>query len=272
MPNAAGRIARCKKICGQHGIVEEKFMPEAVTEKITLNVEDGSSMDAFVARPKGAAKSPGLMVFQEAFGVTGHIRDVAERFAREGFTAIAPELFHRTAPGAELSYSDFPAVMPHMQALTTEGLASDVRAAFEWLRKDSQTDGSRVGCVGFCMGGRTSWIACATVPLQAAISFYGGGIGPNTRGPSLLHLAPSLHAPILFFWGGQDKHIPPDQTRAVEDALDQAGKEYVNVRISFADHAFFRDAGPNYNPKAAALAWNLTQEFLNLYVKKPAKT
>jgi carboxymethylenebutenolidase len=247
-------------------------MPEVVTEKIALKVEDGSSMSAFVARPGGAKKSPGLMIFQEAFGVTAHIRDVTERFAGEGFTAIAPELFHRTAPGAELSYNDFPAVMPHMQALTTENLGSDIRAAFEWLRGDSQTDGSRIGCVGFCMGGRTSYVACATVALKGAVSFYGGGIGPSSRGPSLLHLAPSLEAPILFFWGGQDKHILPDQTRAVEDALDQTGKEYVNVRISFADHAFFRDGGPNYSAKAAALAWKLTQEFLNLYVKNPAKT
>jgi carboxymethylenebutenolidase len=247
-------------------------MPDLATEKVTLKVEDGSLMNAFVARPRSAKKSPGLIVFQEAFGVTAHIRDVTERFAAEGFTAIAPELFHRTAPGAEFSYTDFPAVMPHMQALTTEALASDTRATFEWLRSDSQTDGSRIGCVGFCMGGRTSYVACATVPLQGAVSFYGGGIGPNTRGPSLLHLAPSLHAPILFFWGGQDKHISPDQTRAVEDALDQAGKEYINVRISFADHAFFRDGGPNYNAKAAALAWKLTQEFLDRYIKNPAKT
>jgi carboxymethylenebutenolidase len=248
-------------------------MPEIASEKVTLKVEDGSSMNAYVVRPPGANKSPGLMVFQEAFGVTSYIKDVTGRFAREGYTAIAPELFHRTAPaGTELSYSDFPAVMPHMQALTTESLASDIRAAFQWLRNDPQTDPARIGCVGFCLGGRTSYIACATVPLQGAISFYGGAIGPNERYPSLLHLAPQMNAPILFFWGGQDRHIPPEQTRPIEDALDQAGKEYVNVRISFADHAFFRDGGPNYSAKGAALAWSLTKEFLDRYVKSPSKS
>ena len=75
-------------------------------------------------------------------------------------------------------------------------------------------------------------------------------------------LAPQLNAPMLFFWGGLDKHISPEQTRPIEDALQDAGKEFVNVRISFADHAFFRDGGPNYNSKAAALAWALTKEFL----------
>jgi carboxymethylenebutenolidase len=246
-------------------------MAEIITEKVTVKVADGSSMNAFVARPGDARKSPGVMVFQEAFGVTGHIKDVTGRFAREGYTAIAPELFHRTAPGAEFSYTDFPAVMPHMQALTTENLAADIRAAFEWLRNNPQTDPARIGCVGFCLGGRTSYIAAATVPLQSAVSFYGGAIGPNERFPSLLHLAPQMNAPILFFWGGQDKHIPREQTRPIEDALDQAGKQYVNVRISFADHAFFRDGGPNYSAKGAALAWSLTKEFLDRYVKNPSK-
>ncbi|HKQ88366.1 MAG TPA: dienelactone hydrolase family protein [Candidatus Acidoferrales bacterium] len=246
-------------------------MAETITEKVTLTVADGTSMDAFVARPAGGDKSPGLMIFQEAFGVTTHIRDVATRFARQGYVAIAPELFHRTAPRAELSYTDFPAVMPHMQALTNENQQSDIRAAFSWLQKDSQADPARIGCIGFCMGGRTSYLACAAVPLQAAVSFYGGGIGLSSRGPSLLPLAPQLNAPVLFFWGGLDKHIPPDQTRPIEDALQEAGKEFVNVSISFADHAFFRDGGPNYNSKAAALAWALTKEFLERNMQSAVK-
>jgi carboxymethylenebutenolidase len=246
-------------------------MAEIATENVTLKVADGTSMSAFVARPAGAAQSPGLMVFQEAFGVTSHIRDVTTRLAREGYTAIAPELFHRTAPaGTELSDSDFPAVMPHMMALSTETLSADAKAAFDWLRSDARTDAARIGCVGFCLGGRTSFITSASVPIQGAVSFYGGAIGPNPRFPPLLHLAPELKAPILFFWGGQDKHIPLEQTRPIVDALEQAGKEYVNVRISSADHAFFRDGSAHYSAKGAALAWSLTKEFLDRYVKNPA--
>jgi carboxymethylenebutenolidase len=243
-------------------------MAGITTEKVTLTVRDGSKMNAFVARPESSTKAPGVMVFQEAFGVNGHIRDVAEKIAGEGYVAIAPELFHRTAaPGAELSYDDFPAVMPHMRALSTEALAADVQAAYDWLSNDSRTDGTKIGCVGFCLGGRTSFIAAATVPLQAAVSFYGGGIGPNSRGPSLLHLATKINAPILFFWGGLDAHIPPEQTRPIEDALKEAKKEFVNVTISFADHAFFRNVGPHYSPNASALAWSLTKEFLDRFVK-----
>jgi carboxymethylenebutenolidase len=245
-------------------------MPEVIAENVALKVADGATMNAFVARPAGGGKSPGLMVFQEAFGVNAHIRDVATRIAREGYVAIAPELFHRSGPGIEVRYDDFPSVMPLMQALTNEGLQNDVRAAYDWLRSDSRTDAGRIGSVGFCLGGRTSFLACATVPLQGAVSFYGGGIGPSSRGPSLLNFAPQLHAPIVFFWGGQDKHITPDQIGPVEDALREAGKEYVNVTISFADHGFFRDVGTTYSPVGAALAWSLTKEFLEKNVRTSA--
>jgi carboxymethylenebutenolidase len=243
-------------------------MAEISCTKIMLKVEGASDMQAFVARPASAAKAPGLMVFQEAFGVTAHIRDIAERCAREGYTAIAPELFHRTlAPGTLLGTDDFSKVIPHYQAMTNEGTTADLKACYDWLSKDSRTDATRIGCVGFCLGGRTSFLANAALPLKAAISFYGGGIGPG-RGATLLDLAPQMHGPILFFWGGKDAHITHEATRPIEDALDAAGKDYVNVRISSADHAFMREGSASYNEKAAKMAWKLSVDFLDLNVMK----
>jgi carboxymethylenebutenolidase len=205
-----------------------------------------------------------MLVFQEAFGVNAHIRDVAQRIAREGYVAIAPELFHRSAaPGLEVRYDDFPSAMPHMKALTEQGLADDARAAYEWLRDSSYVTPDRVGSIGFCMGGRVSFLANATIELRAAISFYGGGIAP-----ALLPRAANLHAPMLFFWGGLDKHIPQDQIRSVIDAVRAASKPYINVDISDADHGFFRDARPSYNPVAAKEAWSLVTSFLEAHVKK----
>ena len=93
-------------------------MAKIATQKVTLQVADGSSMNAYVARPAEEGKFPGMIVLQEAFGVNAHIRDVTERIAREGYVAIAPELFHRSAPGFEGTYDNFPAAMPHMQAMT----------------------------------------------------------------------------------------------------------------------------------------------------------
>jgi len=219
-------------------------------------------MAAYLARPQGSGKHPGIMVFQEAFGVNSYIRDVAERFAQQGFTALAPELFHRTAPGFEGSYDDFPAVQQHMSALTNEGLEADIKASFAWLGHDSGTDPNRIFSVGFCMGGRVSFLADTVVPLSAAVSFYGGGIAPG-----LLDRAGRLHGPILLFWGGLDKHIPLEDTRAVEDALRAAGKEFGTVTFSYADHGFFCDQRASYNEKASRQAWPMTLEFLKYNVE-----
>jgi len=146
------------------------------TETIDLAVADGTRMRARVARPQGGGPHPGLLVFQEAYGVNAHIKDVAGRFARAGYVAIAPELFHRTAPaGFEGDYAAFSSVEQHMQALTVAGLEADIRAAHGWLAAARQIDPRRLACVGYCMGGRVSFIAATTtVALRAAVAFYGG--------------------------------------------------------------------------------------------------
>src|SRR5580704_14987954 len=152
-------------------------MADVVSKKVALSVADGSSMEAFVARPAGPGPFPGLLLFQEAFGVNFHIRDVAHRFARERLVVIAPELFHRTAPaGLEIPYDDFPQAAPHLKALTPEAIKLDARAAYDWLTSQPNVRRERIACVGFCMGGRVSFLANASLPLQAAVSFYGGGI------------------------------------------------------------------------------------------------
>jgi carboxymethylenebutenolidase len=242
-------------------------MAEIKTEWITLNVADGTTMRAYVARPQDTATHPGLLVFQEAFGVNGHIRDVTERLTREGYVAVAPELFHRTAAGFEGAYNNFQEAMPHVRALTEQNLEADVRSAYEWLRADLGTQGQQIACIGFCMGGRVTFLTNAILPVSAAISFYGGGIAPNPFGPGLLSRAGDLHAPQLLFWGGLDEHIGPEQTRAVTESLRAAGKPFVNVEFSYADHGFFCDARSNYNPSAARQAWSLALTYLNIYAR-----
>ena len=237
-----------------------------VTEKVELAVADGTRMAAYVARPEHRPEEhrpeqggphPGLLLFQEAFGVNHHIRNVSERFAAEGYVVIAPELFHRTAPGFEGSYTDFPAVMPHYQAVTTETAEMDIRSAHAWLRSNAQVKPNEISSVGFCMGGRVSFLANSVVPLRAAVSFYGGGIAPG-----LLDRASKVQAPSLLLWGGLDKHITPEHRKAVTDALSAQQKIYVNVEFSQADHGFFCDERASYEPRSARQAWALTLEFL----------
>ncbi|HET7563691.1 MAG TPA: dienelactone hydrolase family protein [Gemmatimonadaceae bacterium] len=222
---------------------------------VTVKVSDGTEMNAYVAHPSGAGPHPAIMVFQDGFGVNASSRPAADRYAGQGFVAIAPELFHRTAVGFEGSYDDFDTVMPHIRALTTEGLIADVTASFEWLRAQRDVNATQIAAVGFCMGGRTAYLANSALPLAASISYYGGSIAPG-----LLDRAPQLHGPQLFFWGGQDKGIPPEQRRAVADAVSAAGKQFVNVVFSNANHGFF--TAHRHEPAAARESWALSMAFL----------
>jgi carboxymethylenebutenolidase len=222
---------------------------------VTLPVSDGSSMQAFVALPEGKGPFAGLLLFQEAYGINGHIRRVASRLASEGFVVIAPELFHRTAPpGWESPYGDFSAVAPHFQAITLEGLSADCKAAHAWL--SGQVDFKRIGSIGFCLGGRVSFIANAVLPLAVGVSYYGGYLD------QVAHLAPQLSGPHLFAWGGLDKHIPHAVRDTVTSACEAAGKSYASVLFSYADHAFNCDDRPNFNADASREAWALSMAFL----------
>jgi len=214
------------------------------SQKVNLTVGDGTSMQAYVSIPEGKGPFPTVIVFQEAFGVNGHIRNIADRVAKEGYIAIAPELFHRTAtPGLEIGHNvDFALIMPHFQAMTLEGMAADAKATYDWLQKQPNVKHDKIGCIGFCLGGRLSFIANTTVPLSAAISFYGG------RTSDYVDRAPMMHGPHLFFWGGLDKHITPEQIDTVINAVKAANKPYTNVR-------------PAYNKKAATEAWAMSMAF-----------
>jgi carboxymethylenebutenolidase len=218
-------------------------------EFTTISVSDGTEMELYVASPEGAGPFPAIIVLQEAFGVTGHIRSIAERLCKEGYTAVAPDLFHRTARRLEAAYTDFPSIAPHFQALTTEGLAADLRASYDWLQQQTFIQKDRVGSIGFCLGGRASFLANATLPLSAAVSYYGG------RLDALVDHAPDLHADHLFFWGGQDQHIPQETVDKVIGAVKAAGKSYTNVVISYADHGFNCDDRASFHPLAAKEAW-----------------
>jgi carboxymethylenebutenolidase len=237
-------------------------MNEVIIEQIKLNVSDGTIMSAFVARPKDSGKHPAIMVFQEAFGVNAHIREVTERFAKEGFIAIAPELFHRTGKDFEGSYEDFEGTRKHTSALTNEGLIADIKASYEWLRNEGQVIPDEITSIGFCMGGRVSVLANTSVKLKAAVSLYGGGM------LTILERVTSMQAPQLLIWGGLDKHIDSGQINTITTALTENNKEYVNVVFSYAGHGFFCNARSSYNPIAANQAWALSLAFLNSYIKK----
>ena len=225
---------------------------------VQLPVADGTTMQAYTSIPAhGKSPFPGLILFQEAFGVNHHIRKLADRFADEGYFVIAPELFHRSGkPGIEIDYTDFPSAMPHMKALTLEGLEADVRATWNWLENHGQVENGKIVATGYCLGGRVSFLANTMFPFKAVASYYGAGIAPD-----LIKRAASINAPHLFFWGGKDQHIPKEQIATVKSELTKVGKQSINVEFSDADHGFFCDERASFNADAAELAWGLTLEF-----------
>lgn len=235
---------------------------EIQTEYVTLKVSDGSSMRAYIARPQTPRNNAGLIVCQEAFGVNAHIKDVTERFAKEGYIAIAPEFFHRTAPGFAIGYDALPQGMEQVGLVKDKEIEADLRAAYDWLCQYAQNPQLPTAAVGFCMGGRVAFLASMVLPLKGAVSFYGGGIAPSQNTPGLLERVLEVQAPLVLFWGGQDQHLGYNAIAMSADALRRANKEYVNIEFSYADHGFFCDARANYHPHAATEAWDLTLRFL----------
>jgi carboxymethylenebutenolidase len=225
------------------------------SQRVDLQVDDGSEMSLYVARPAQERARGGVIVLQEAYGVNAHIREVTERFAKQGYVAAAPELFHRTARHFEGDYSDFASVLPHYRAVKGASLEQDLQATFAWMT--GQGGVSKVVSIGYCMGGRCSMVANAVLPLQGAVSYYGGGMVPDG-----LDLLRRQNSHLLMFWGGLDANIPEEHIRQITDNLKQAGKPYTNVVFSEADHAFFCDARPKFHPPSAREAWAMTLAFL----------
>ncbi len=233
---------------------------EVHSQWIDLEATDGSRFAGFLAQPSAPGSYPGILVFMEAFGVNQHIRNVVERLAQQGYRALAPDLYHRSASRWEGSYEDFTQALTHLRQVTVEGLSADVQGGYRWLSAGGC--GRAVGAVGFCFGGRVAFLSSTVAPLRAACSFYGGGIAPD-----LLDRAKEAKAPLLLFWGGRDQHVPPEEARATADALRAANKEFIEVSFSEAGHGFFCEERGSYDPEAARMSWLLVQDFFGHHLR-----
>ena len=220
-----------------------------------------SDVPIYVAEPEGAPRA-GVVVIQEAFGVTDHIRSVCDRLANKGYLACAPALFHRvSSPPPEIEY-DISKVMPVMGTLQADEIAADVDAALDLLAARG-FDHGHCAIVGFCMGGTVALAIGARRPLGAAVSFYGGGVAQGRFGfPSLIELAPSLQTPWLGLYGDEDHGIPVEQVEELRGAAAEAPVETELVRYAGAQHAFHNDDRRDvYDEAAATDAWSRTLAF-----------
>jgi carboxymethylenebutenolidase len=231
---------------------------------ITISTCDGP-MPTFSVAPLGPPKG-GLIVIQEAFGVTNYIRGVTQRLAESGWSTITPALFHRQGSPV-LPYDNFEAVMPFMSQLTAEGITADLAASFGHLESQGFSD-SEMGIVGFCMGGSVSFYAGTLRPLAAAVTFYGGGVGEGRFGlPALVKQARFLQAPWLGLYGDLDHTISVDEVERLRQAASTAAVETEIIRYADADHGFHcHDRPAVYNSEAAGDAWERMLNWFDLHV------
>jgi carboxymethylenebutenolidase len=230
-------------------------------EKVQISVPGESRpMPAYLAVPEGAGPKPAVIVFEEIFGVNGHIRDVTERVAREGYVAIAPDIHHRAAPGQELAY-DQEGMQKGMQLIpkmTVGGVEADANATLAFLRARADVRGDRIGTIGFCIGGHVAYLIAALTDVRASASFYPGGVAGAhglAGGPSPVSLSGQIRGRLLAFFGGQDKSIEPAQVAKVKAALAEHQIRHEVVVYEDAGHGFFCDQRGSYNAKDAADAW-----------------
>jgi carboxymethylenebutenolidase len=232
------------------------------TERVEIPL-GAAGFGGYLARPEGGERLPAVIVYMEIFGINSHIRDVTERVAREGYVAIAPDYFHRTGPGVELGYDDAGMAqgMKLLGGLQADEMIEDAAATVAYLRGRSDTQGDRIGAMGFCIGGHMTYLSACTTDIQASASFYGGGIAAP-QGPggaaSTVSRTPGIKGRILCLFGAKDALIPGDQVDSIRSALEQGGVRNEVVVYDGADHGFHCDQRATYDEAAAKDAWQRT--------------
>lgn len=216
-------------------------------------------MPAYRAQPAGAKNPPVVLVISEIFGVHEHIADVARRFAKQGYLAIAPELFVRQGDAG--SYGEIAKLQTEViMKVPDEQVMRDLDACVAWA-KGQGGDTARLGITGFCWGGRITWLYAAHNPgLKAGVAWYGRLVGNSVplqpRHP--VELAGQLHAPVLGLYGGQDQGIPLDTVDKMKAALAQGSAAARRSEFHVypeAPHAFHADYRPSYRKEAADDGW-----------------
>ena len=214
----------------------------------------GGTTGGYLSEPEKGA-GPGVVVIQEWWGLVDHIKDVCDRFASDGFVALAPDLYH----GKSTKSPDEAGKL--MMAMRIDEAERDLSAAVDYLSTLDSTTSEKVGVVGFCMGGALAlYTATKNSKVGASVVFYGGH--PKVK-PDL----PNLHAPVLGLYAEKDGFVTPELVRDLERQVKALGKQ-IEVKIyKGTDHAFFNDTRPEvYNAEAAADAWQRTVEFLRKHL------
>jgi len=246
-------------------------------------------MATYVSMPNEPGTKPAVIVIQEVFGVSGHIQNVADRFAKAGYFAVAPAIFHRenTTEGVRgtnpmFSYAGLPGAPPNPEDEEARGKAVgnwkdeeiilDINTTISWLQNHPRVLGDRIGIVGFCAGGRITYLAASACPgLGAAVNFYGGGVMRALgNGPSPFDRAASIMCPVMGNFGELDQNPTPDEVRQMEAELKKHGKTHDFKIYPGAGHGFLCDERSSYDEPSAKDAWERTLGWFQKYLSPVA--
>jgi carboxymethylenebutenolidase len=227
-----------------------------VAGEVKIPVKDGE-IPAYRAMPASGGPFPIVLLIHEIWGVHEYFQDVCRRFAKEGYCAVAPELFARQGDASKMT--DIPSILRDIVSKVPDAqVMSDLDATAAWAAKSSKGDSNEVAVTGFCWGGRHTWLYAAHNPqLKAAVAWYGRVVGsPSELNPKHpIDVAAELKAPVLGLYGGADSGIPVDTIEKMRDAAKAAGKTVEIVVYPDAPHAFHADYRPSYRAEPAADGW-----------------
>jgi carboxymethylenebutenolidase len=255
-------------------------VPGAVSDPARIAAEDltyegahGTQVNGYLARPSTPGERPAIVVIHEAGGLGEHIRDVTNRFANLGYTALGVDLY--TREGGPPPPGDLEAIMKRLFSMSDETVRGDLEGAADLLRSRQDATG-KVGCVGFCFGGRhTLLFACASDRLDAAVDCWGGFIdkatfderSTPTRPTPPLELAERLGCPLLAAIGAEDHNPSPTLGERLRERAARSGQEVKVDVYKGAGHAFFADYRPTYRPEPAAKLWREIVPFFERHLK-----
>ena len=223
---------------------------------VDINV-DGSSMEGYLTQPEGDGPHPAVVVIQEIWGVNSHIQSVADRLPAQGYVGLAPAMFHRQGRMIAGLHEEFPSAISWMQQCTDAGIVADVSAAVDYLKGQSFVQSDKIGIVGFCFGGRVSYLAAASISdLAASVVFYGGNImGSLGDGPSPFDRTSGIACPVLGLFGEEDANPTPDDVNTIDAEMTRLGKTHEFHQYAGAGHGFHCDVRGSYRAEAAQDAW-----------------
>ena len=240
-----------------------------LAETIRISGHNGDEIEAYSARALDEAPRGGVVVIHHMPGYDPQTKEIARNFAYHGYNAVVPNLYWREAPGA--SPDDAAATARANGGVPDERLVGDVAGAGEYLKGLANSNG-KIGTIGYCSGGRQSFLAAVSLKLDAAVDCYGAFVvgeipaGMPLKVTPIVDKTPNLSCPLLGLFGEEDSYPSPAQVTELEEALKANGKTYEFHSYPNAGHSFFSVNRPAYRPEAATDGWEKIFAFYGKYL------